>query len=258
MRIKITLEPKSDLILPIHYGEIVQGFIYTQLESGLADWLHGDAYRHAQKTYKMLTFSRINAQGKYEILPFENGKRIKFYGPVSFNLSAYNADVLGSFAEHLLSERYDDKAIRLGHYECKVLGVEILPKPRVKDDEKVLVRAISPITVHRTEQNELSTKKTYFFTPFEEAWSQAVISNLADKAKALGWDDGGRSLKPGAIMPKTIQSSDKAIIDYKDFTIQSWRGVYELRLPAAYFHLAYDAGLGARNAQGFGMIEVMQ
>jgi CRISPR-associated endoribonuclease Cas6 len=258
MRIKITLEPKDALTLPIHYGEILQGFIYAQLEPQLANWLHGNAYRVAKKTYKMLTFSRLEAVHRYEIIPHEHGKKIRFYGPVSFCLSAYNADVLGSFAEHLLSERYDDKSIRLGQHECKVRGVEILPKPRVADYDKVVVKAISPITVHRTLHSEHGAQQTYYFTPFEEAWSQAVINNLADKAKALGWEDGGESIvKQGTIKPKTIQQSDKAIINYKDFTIQSWRGVYELNLPQAYFHLAYDAGLGARNAQGFGMIEVI-
>jgi CRISPR-associated endoribonuclease Cas6 len=258
MRIKITLEPQGDLTLPVHYGEILQGFIYKQLEPRLADWLHGDAYRLAQKTYKMLTFSRLNHTQRYEILQTEQGKRIKFYGPVTFNLSAYNADVLGSFAEHLLSERYDERPIRVGHYECLVKGVEILPKPRVTDNQSVIVKAISPITVHSTDTDEAGARKTYYYTPFEEAWSQAILNNLVDKAKALGWEDGGDSIRQqGYIKPKTIHSSDKAIIDYKDFTIQSWRGVYELRLPQAYFHLAYDAGLGARNAQGFGMIEVI-
>ena len=44
---------------------------------------------------------------------------------------------------------------------------------------------------------------------------------------------------------------------YKDALIKAWTGLYELDLPEPFFLLAYDAGLGSKNPQGFEMVEVM-
>ena len=39
--------------------------------------------------------------------------------------------------------------------------------------------------------------------------------------------------------------------------IKGWTGLYEVNLPEPYFRLAYDARLGSKNAQGFGMVGVV-
>jgi CRISPR-associated endoribonuclease Cas6 len=44
---------------------------------------------------------------------------------------------------------------------------------------------------------------------------------------------------------------------YRDTVIKAWSGIYELDLPEPFFLLAYDSGLGSKNPQGFGMVEVI-
>ncbi len=39
--------------------------------------------------------------------------------------------------------------------------------------------------------------------------------------------------------------------------IKAWTGIFQLDLPEPFFLLAYDAGLGSKNPQGFGMVEVI-
>ena len=51
---------------------------------------------------------------------------------------------------------------------------------------------------------------------------------------------------------------DLKIMKYGDTVIKAWSGVYELDLPEPFFLLAYDAGLGSKNSQGFGMVEVVK
>ena len=84
-----------------------------------------------------------------------------------------------------------------------------------------------------------------------------LLQNLARKAKALEWEDEGEALEHAYIKPLRVSERDKKIISYKGFSIQAWLGLYELKLPQAYFELAYDVGLGGKNAQGFGMVEVV-
>ena len=253
MRIQITLTPESraELSLPVHYGIILQGLIYSQLEPNLAGWLHGTAYSYAQRTFKMFTFSRLTGRFKLDA----NTKRISFSGPVTFQLASYNTQILASLAEHLLKSQ----TLRLGQHEVRVHGVEILRPPCFQADQPVRVKALSPITIYSTFQKPGGGKLTHYYSPPEEDWSPMLLQNLARKAKALDWnDDAEQALAHASIKPLRVSERDKKIISYKGFSVQAWLGIYELKLPQAYFELAYDVGLGGKNAQGFGMVEVVR
>lgn len=45
---------------------------------------------------------------------------------------------------------------------------------------------------------------------------------------------------------------------FKGTVIKGWTGLYELSLPEPLFQIAYDTGLGSKNSQGFGMVEVVR
>ncbi len=258
MRLKITLEPYNlPLNLPIHYSHLLQGMIYNQLDDNLSDWLHGEAYRSATRTYKMFTFSRL------EGLPFtvKNGQ-ISFEGKVFFKLSSVNGDILSSLAEHLLRERH----VRLGSYNCEVKGVEIIPKPRIDVSKPILVRTLSPITTYSTYLDDNEKRKTYYYSPSEVGWSDGLLSNLLRKAEALEWEDNGKELlETGDIQPEVVKERDEKVIMYNKevngkvhkTVIKAWMGTYNMSLPEHYFWLAYDVGVGSKNAQGFGMIEAI-
>jgi CRISPR-associated endoribonuclease Cas6 len=250
VRLQITLEAKT-ISLPIHYGHIVQGLIYGQLEHNLASWLHGDAYKYAERTYKMFTFSRLN--GVFKLEP--EHKRIVFSDSVSFQLASHNTDILASFAEHLLKA----SSLRLGQNECTVRGVEILKQPEVDFSKPVKVRTLSPITVYSTLSHPDGRKKTYYYSPQEKEWSEMLRDNLVRKAKALEWeDDAAKTLAEATFKPLRVSNKDQKILSYKGFVMKAWTGVYEIsNLPATYFWLAYDVGIGSKNSQGMGMLEVM-
>ena len=251
MRLQITLiSSPADLSLPVHYGSILQGFVYAQLEPNLAAWLHSDAYSYAKRTFKMFTFSRLT--GNYKLNP--RTKRISFSGPVTFQLASHNTQVLASLAEHLLKSQ----SLRLGQNEVQVRGVEILRPPCFQDDQPIRVKALSPITIYSTFEKPDRGKLTHYYNLQEKDWSGMLPQNLVRKAKALGWEDAGEALGHAYIKPHRVSERDRKIVGYKGFTVQAWMGRYELKLPQAYFELAYDVGLGGKNAQGFGMVEVVQ
>lgn len=252
MRIQITLTPQThaNLSLPIHYGSVLQGFIYAQLEPNLARWLHGDAYSYAKRTFKMFTFSRLTGAYKLD----RTTKRISFSGPATFQLASYNTQVLVSFAEHLLKSQ----TLRLGQQEVEVRGVEILRPPCFQDGRPVRVKTLSPITIYSTFEKPGGGKLTRYYSPPEKDWSGMLLQNLMRKAKALEWEgDGERALEHAYIKPLRFGDRDRKIISYKGFTVQAWMGLYELKLPQAYLELAYDVGLGGKNAQGCGMVELI-
>ena len=251
MRIRISLEGQA-LKLPIHYEAWIQGLIYNQIEPNLATWLHGEAYQAAKRTYKMFTYSCL--AGNFSRV----NEHLHFRGPLSFQLASLNTDLLCSLAMHLLKA----PSVQLGPHECAVRGVEVLAQPQVDFDRPVRVKALGPITVYSTLQHADGRKKTYYYSPQEGEWSRLLVANLAHKAQALGWQgDPAEALKDAWVRPYRVSAKDQKIVLYRklgqrDFVIKGWTGLYELNLPEPYFWLAYDTGLGAKNAQGFGMVEV--
>ncbi len=259
MRLQICLQA-SKISLPVHYGSIIQGFIYSQLEPNLAAWLHGEAYSFAQRTYKMFSFSRLG--GEFKLEPehklhdsTKGQRRITFTDSVSFQLSSHNTEILASFAEHLLKSQ----SLRLGQNECTVRGVEILKPPEVDFSKPVKVKTLSPITIYSTLSKPDGKKLTHYYSPFEKDWSEMLLDNLARKAKSLDWQDEASLLLANAsIKPLRVNPKDEKIIHYKGSFVKAWTGVYEMQLPEAYFWLAYDVGVGGKNSQGMGMVEVVR
>jgi CRISPR-associated endoribonuclease Cas6 len=205
--------------------------------------------RLGARSFKLFTFSRLF--GKKSL----NNGRIRFAGPFHFYLSAADSEVLGSLAEHLLRE----PLVRLGTAECRVQEVSVEPEPRVDPTRPTRVKTLSPITAYSTLQTPDGRKKTYYYAPTEKEWSEALIANIGRKAKALNWaSDTDGNLVGAWVRPYRVRSKDQRILIFKGTVIKGWTGLYEVKLPLPYFRLAYDAGFGAKNAQGFGMVGILE
>jgi len=249
MRIVIRLEPKEGkLFLPVHYNHLVQSMIYASLEVALARWFHEEGFLYRKRKFKLFTFSRVLAR-KTEFLKEE--RKLLFHPPIYLKIASVETKLLESLATHLVKE----PLVRLGSTECVLKSVEV--EMPVKAKGPVLVRTLSPITIHSTLETPKGKKKTYFYQPFEEEFSEQIMANLRRKAAAYLGNEPP-PLNGGYIKPVRVSKKNEAIVNFKGFWIKGWTGVYELNLPAFYFNLAYDAGLGARNSQGFGMVEVVE
>ncbi len=249
MRLRISLSSKNgSLQVPIQYNHLLQGLVYHNLDHALSEWLHEKGHAYGERRFKLFTFSRLFGKRASK-----NG-HLRFDGPVHFYLSAFDSEVLGSFAEHLLTK----PAVRLGSAECRISEVGVEPEPELDPAKPVLVKTLSPITAYSTLQTPDGKKKTYYYAPQEREWSESLVSNVARKAKALEWSaDVDENLKGAYVKPRKVKKTDQQILNFKGFWIKGWTGLYEVNLPEPYFRLAYDAGFGAKNAQGFGMVEIL-
>ena len=249
MRLRISLKTENgSLRVPVQYNHLVQGLIYHNLDRALSEWLHEKGHAYGQRRFKLFTFSRLFGKRAAR-----NG-HVRFDGPIHFYLGAFDSEVLGSFAEHLLTK----PAVRLGSAECRISEVGVEPEPALDPAGPVLVRTLSPITAYSTLQTPDGKKKTYYYAPQEKEWSESLVANMARKAKALEWSaDVDEDLRGAYVKPRKVGKTDQQILNFKGFWIKGWTGLYEVKLPEPYFRLAYDAGLGAKNAQGFGMVEIV-
>ncbi len=250
MRLRVSLAAEGgSLGVPVQYNHLLQGLIYTNLDRALSEWLHEKGHAYGERRFKLFTFSRLFGKRKAS-----NG-RVRFDSPVHFYLGSVDSEVLGSFAEHLLTK----PAVRLGNTRCRVVEVGVEPEPRIDPAKPIIVKTLSPITAYSTLQTPEGKKKTYYYAPQEKEWSESLVSNIARKAKALDWaTDVDEDLKGAYVKPRKVGKTDQQILSFKGFWIKGWTGLYEVNLPEPYFRLAYDAGFGSKNAQGFGMVRVLE
>jgi len=250
MRLRISLRTESgSLRVPVQYNHLLQGVIYNNLDRALSEWLHEEGHAYGARRFKLFTFSRLFGNREAQ-----NG-HIRFGGGAYFYLASVDTEVLGSLAEHLLTK----PTVRLGNVRCRVTEVAVEPQPELDPAKPIIVKTLSPITAYSTLQTHDGKKKTYYYAPQEKEWSKSLVSNIARKAKALDWaTDVDEDLKEAYVKPRKVGKTDQQILNFKGFWIKGWTGLYEVNLPEPYFRLAYDAGFGSKNAQGFGMVRVLE
>jgi len=245
LRIKIKLScQKQPLRLPRHYNYIVQSFIYRNLNKKLAEKIHKKGEILGKRHFKLFTFSRIFGK-------FKNEKEtLVFHKDINFLIASPITEILESFATTLVKKG----EIKLNGCTLFLSGIEVLYSPEIK--ENILVRTLSPITVYSTLQTPEGKKKTYYYSPFENDFSNLVKQNLIKKYTIIHKQNSKKM--DFAILPEKVSSKNQHVIFYKGTVIKAWSGVYRLKGAKELIGVAYDTGLGSKNSQGFGMIEVLE
>jgi len=96
-------------------------------------------------------------------------------------------------------------------------------------------------------------KKTYYYSPYEEEFTDLIDRNLRKKFEAF------RGKRPRARKMKieTMGRPKEKVVKYRDNIIKCWMGYFILKGNRRLLKLAYDGGIGSKNSQGFGMFEVI-
>lgn len=250
MRISFVLQPEHGaLTVPIHYNHLIQGAIYRNLDESLAEWLHSEGYVHGKRRFKLFTFSRLLSKTcRYD----PSSKTLQIKGPFTLKIGSLDVDFLESLVLHVVKKG----GLRLNGINCAVVSAEV--EMPVKASGPVLVRALSPIVVYSTLEDATGKKKTYYYNPWEKEFGAKILENLKRKWAALKGKEGLPPLEKAYLKPVKVSKRNEAIVLFKGTVIKGWTGLYELSLPEPLFQIAYDTGLGSKNSQGFGMVEVVR
>jgi len=245
MRVGITLESENGgrIEVPIHYNYPLSSAIYKCLPEEYRSWLHDDGFCAGSRRYKLFTFSLL--RGK--MLGIRNGS-MAFKQPVKLFVSSPNT----GFIEHLVNGLLRRRKIRVGSEVLKLSSIKVLEEPDFSTGS-LTVRAISPITVYSTLYTRDFRRKTYYYSPYEEEFAKLIKSNILGKAKACGIN--GRRFR---IEPVRVRKRDERIVIVKGIVVKGWMGIYRIDGDPDLLRLAYEAGLGAKNSVGFGMVEVVR
>lgn len=245
MRLKIILS-SDRLKLPIHYNELVQGFIYNHISKELAQWLHDEGFAYEKRNFKLFTFSRIT--GKFNI----DSRRgtIEFMSPSKLTVSS----PIERFTQELANEMVKSNNLRLGKNRVYLKQLDV--ESPLDFSYEMKIKMLSPVTIYSTLQKADGSSKTYYYSPFESEFSLLLEANLKKKASILLENDKVDEYS-FSIEPTRVKNRDQKILTYKNFVIKAWMGEYKIKGSPKLHRIAYDSGLGGKNSQGFGCFEVI-
>ncbi len=247
MRIKLTYESLNGepIILPMHYNYVLQALIYRTFSPLLASKLHNQGYVFENRRFKLFTFSRILEKGERK----EHDKLL-FKRSISFYFSSAIDDIVCDLGEGC----FKGMEFNLSGQKVYVSKVEVLTMPVLED--KILIRMLAPLTIYSTFEDENGKKNTYYYAPGEVNFSELLEKNAIKKFSTIQanseYDNLQLNVKPIKVSPER----NLQVIKFKNTTIQGWTGIYELSGSRELITVTYEAGLGGKNPEGFGMWEL--
>lgn len=243
MHIYFTLHPNGILEIPLHYNHIVQAAIYNAIDPELAAFLHERGYESGSRRFKLFAFSRI--VGRFQINQDRN--TIKFSDEVKLIVTSPVDKFCQSIANGMLTKG----RLRFGSAETE-MGKMVVQQFKVAG-ERVALRTLSPVVVYSTLLRPDGRKYTCYFGPGEPDYDLLVENNLRKKYQAFY----GKEAPPGKVKVRRLGKGDMRLVSYKGTVIKGYTGKVVLTGPKELLQMGVDAGLGSKNSQGFGCVEVL-
>ncbi|NPV74510.1 MAG: CRISPR-associated endoribonuclease Cas6 [Pelotomaculum sp.] len=247
MQLTVYFHAPSEVAVPVHYGVLLQGLIYRQMQNpALRRYLHEHGFPLEKRRFKLFTFSRLMGRSAR----FDRaGGSIVFAPPLQLVICSPISFILRELGNGFLQQGQ----VRLGDARLEVREMAAA-SPRVSSSP-IRVRMLSPVVMYSTAGAENGRSYTYYYSPFEPRFAELIGANLAKKHLLI---HGRRAEADGFdIRPAEVREKDFKITRYKDTIIKGWLGEYYLNGDPELLQVALDAGLGAKNSQGYGCCELV-
>ncbi|MEM7658043.1 MAG: CRISPR-associated endoribonuclease Cas6 [Bacteroidota bacterium] len=257
MRLRLTFARTSPhRLLPLNYQYLVSAWIYHALHEGNADfatWLHDQGFQLAGKQFRMFTFSQLDLR-PYQIhdnLVEVQGDRIRL--TISFCLSeASEHFLIGLFAKQRFS--LGDANHRL---DLVVDAIELLPEPHFHDDWQAF-RTLSPVCVSLSRGPD---RPVAYLAPDHPQYAERLAHNLLSKQQSFQplrppATEEGLELDFECLSRPRSRLVRIAAGTSRETQVKGYGYHFRLRCAASWKRLFWQAGLGEKNAQGFGCIDL--
>lgn len=246
MRISVEISADQNVVLPIQYNHIIQAFIYSHLtDKNYRIFLHNEGYPINNKSFKLFTFSRL--LGRFKLVPSQ--ETIVFTPPLKLVISAAVEQFITDLAETLIKS----DQCSLGTNLVRINSISVHRNLAI--EECLKIKMLSPMVAYKTIQTG-NSKQTNYYSPWTKNFKDIARQNLIDKYQTIfGCLPTSTDF---TIIPNGNQERKfKHIITYKNTVIEAYAGIYWLKGNPELIQVAYDTGLGSKNAQGFGCWEVV-
>lgn len=246
MQIKLTFMLPNKITIPIAYQHSVQALIYAALEKGdtsYSSFLHNVGYQSDSSISKLFCFGLIH--GKASFIPphitYENSICVEIRSP------------LEELYKVLLDGLNSSDLWELNGNPLILTKIETTEYKVTNDNIKI--KMDSPLCAHIT-YYESDKRKTLFLNPMNHEILSLLNQNLKNKyVSAYGIEPDSKI----DFKCSNLNSSDKFVTSFKNkIRITAWNGIFELSGKKELLTFLYDAGLGTRNAQGFGLFNIVE
>ncbi len=224
--------------MPYQYNHMVESSIYSSISPALADYLHTYGFISGNRSFKLFTFSRL--LGNYR----RTSSGLIFNGDISLLVSSPIRRFILELANGVLKRG----TFILGTRKLALKSIYFPSRPELGVKHRGYT--LSPITVYSTMYGPDGSKKTYYFSPYEKEFSRLMSLNAKKKLSIFS-----KRKIIHDIQFKPIRMKETVII-YKGTVIKGWHGYFQLEGPKSLIDVTYDAGLGSKNSEGFGMYEI--
>lgn len=242
MRCRVNIRKISTYPLHYDYQYGLASMLYSKLalsNIGLAD------KTHSKKGFKFYTFSNLVLDDR---VPEKNGLNFR---TAHFFLSSPDPEFIRSFAEGLLLE----PEFFLGNKENKVYfrieRIEVLP---VRDfSDTCTFRTLSPIYLKtlRKQDNKLVEFDLY---PKDLKFHENLHKNLVSRYEEFYGSKIDKDFFEVLNIPNFKPKRVKIESNYRRCSLM----ILDISANPKLLQFAYEAGLGEKNAMGFGCVELLQ
>ncbi|WP_026486661.1 CRISPR-associated endoribonuclease Cas6 [Caldanaerobius polysaccharolyticus] len=245
MRVRLEFDAEKDLVLPVQYNSILQGFIYHNIrDENYSQFLHDEGYKYGKRKLKFFTFSRI--EGRVRVV---SGK-IYIKPPFSLIISSPIEQFIHDLAENIFRK----DRLYIGNQGVVLRKLDVYSP--IEFGSRVKIKMLSPAVMYSTIDSP-EGKYTHYYSPWDNVFSYLARRNIEMKYEII---TGFRPEKAEFRIIPTGPKDDRyqKVLNFKGTVIKGWMGTYYLEGDSELIKLAYDAGICSKNSEGFGCFEVIK
>lgn len=238
MQLKLTIKNNRVLSFPPYYNHQVQSAVYRALgqDGDFSSFIHNEGFAEGTNRFKLFTFGPL--LGHYTI----DGGKIRFDGNLSLEIRSPHE----LFIETLKASFLKSGQIKLFDETPEIRMIEIT-------DKHIACPSINLITVSpiAARLHPFGGKPVYC-APDSLDFARVVAANAMSKFKSFYGEYPASKIE---IVPNG--GIKKVVTRYKDSWITAYSGRFLLSGSEKSLEFLYNAGLGCKNSQGFGMFDVL-
>jgi len=243
LRLTVNLSPPERFTsLPVQYNHLLQGCLYHCLGDD-SSFYHDSGFRYEKRAFRMFCFSRFLGRSVFD----RYSGTLRFSGSLRLVVTSPDRQFCSSLATGLL---------RVGaiHIGGQRLPVESIETSEVQVTEsQIIVRMLSPVVAYSTMTRYDGGKYTCYFAPGDPDFQVIVSDNLKRKYLAFTGIDLGNE---DSVRITPLGDPRLSVVTFKGTVIKGYTCRLRLEGPMPLLQMAVDAGLGSKNSQGFGCLEV--
>lgn len=256
MRLVIRLKSDRLLTIPINYNHQLASSIYSTIRTSspeYSEFLHNDGYKLGLKTFKMFTFSQLISDS----VKVENGMIQFLSDEIVWHISSPISEFMINLSIGLLTNGHVRLSFKQDFQDIDIPVLSVLSEPEMQFSNVEKFITLSPITISTTQETDGKLSKRYL-RPDDPLIPELIVRNLKNKYRIFqktSPDDFEIQFSFDTLYMERKNWKITKLIEYSGIRILGINAPFTLEGNSELIRLAYDAGVGDSNSQGFGCIK---